>query len=313
MQNIKNNVINIHIELVHTSKAKHKELFNNVLIELISTRKAKHKEQCNNIHIELVHSSKAKHKELFNNVLIELSSAKNAGHKDSSANINKAHANDAKCETDNVKLSEFKKVNDKLNLLLEGICLFMFNKKRKKESIVESVNVLNNITEHTAIIDNKRVCLGDIYEYLDENINDIHDNIKNKEYEKILVDLLLIQKHTFKSINRMRIHNVNKKITTANKANKESSKANKKITSTNSANKKITSTNSANDKITSTNNANDKITSTNSANEKIVYANNANEKITNGNNANNNSTCIIRKESSITTITITLKRPHVIY
>ena len=72
--------------------------------------------------------------------------------------------------------------------------------------------MLNNITEHTAIIDNKRVCLGDIYEYLDENINDIHDNIKNKEYEKILVDLLLIQKHTFKSINRMRIHNVNKKI-----------------------------------------------------------------------------------------------------
>ena len=174
MQNIKNNVINIHIELVHTSKAKHKELFNNVLIELISTRKAKHKEQCNNIYIELVHTSKAKHKELFNNVLIELSSTKNAGHKDSSANINKAHANDAKCETDNantllhnhilyyfnkikkiertlsnhnkhiltsfnkkysnnrVKLSEFKKVNDKLNLLLEGICLFMFNKKIKK-------------------------------------------------------------------------------------------------------------------------------------------------------------------------------------
>ena len=90
--------------------------------------------------------------------------------------------------------------------------------------------MLNNITEHTAIIDNKRVCLGDIYEYLDENINDIHDNIKNKEYEKILVDLLLIQKHTFKSINRMRIHNVNKKnnVNKANKANKESNKANKK-------------------------------------------------------------------------------------
>ena len=265
-----------------------------------------------NIHIELVHTSKAKHKELFNNVLIELSSTKNAGHKDSSANINKAHANDAKCETDNVKLSEFKKVNDKLNLLLEGICLFMFNKKTKKESIVESVNVLNNITEHTAIIDDKRVCLGDIYEYLDENINDIHDNIKNKEYEKILVDLLLIQKHTFKSINRMRIHNVNKKIMLI-KLIKKVIKLIKKITSTNSANDKITSANTANDKTTSTNNANDKITSTNSANEKIVYANNANEKITNGNNANNNSTCIIRTESSITTITITLKRLHVIY
>ena len=150
-------------------------------------------------------------------MLIELLYTKSAGHKDSSANINKAHANDAKCETDNVKLSEFKKVNDKLNLLLEGICLFMFNKRIKKESIIENVNVLNNITEHTALIDNKRVCLGEIHEYLYENINDIHDNIKNKKYEKVHADLLLIQKHTFMSINRMHIHNVNKTITAVNK------------------------------------------------------------------------------------------------
>ena len=126
------------------------------------------------------------HKELFNKVLIELLYTKSAGHKDSSANINKAHANDAKCETDNVKLSEFKKVNDKLNLLLEGVCLFMFNKKIKKESIVENVNVLNNITEHTAFIDNKRVCLGDIHEYLYENINDIHIIIKIKNMKRCL-------------------------------------------------------------------------------------------------------------------------------
>ena len=39
------------------------------------------------------------HKKLFKKVLIELLSNKNAEHKDSSANINKAHANDAKCET----------------------------------------------------------------------------------------------------------------------------------------------------------------------------------------------------------------------
>ena len=85
-----------------------------------------------------------------------------------------------------VKLSEFKKVNDKLNLLLEGVCLFMFNKKIKKESIVENVNVLNNITEHTALIDNKRVCLGDIHEYLYENINDIHIIIKIKNMKRCL-------------------------------------------------------------------------------------------------------------------------------
>ena len=93
----------------------------------------------------------------------------------------------------------------------------MFNKKIKKESIVENVNVLNNITEHTALIDNKRVCLGDVHEYFYENIDDIHTNIKNKEYEKVLTDLLLIQKHTFMSINRMHAHKVNKKITDANK------------------------------------------------------------------------------------------------
>ena len=45
------------------------------------------------------------------------------------------------------------------------------------------------------------------------------------------------------------------------------------------------------------------------ANEKIINANNANEKSTNGNNANNNSTNTIKKSS----ITIRLKRPHVIY
>ena len=110
----------------------------------------------------------------------------------------------------------------------------MFNKKIKKESIVENVNARNNITEHTALIDNKRVCLGDIHQYLYENINDKNDNIKNKKYEKTLADLLLIQKHTVMSISRMPMHNVNKKI------------ASKKITDDNKANKKITSANKAN-------------------------------------------------------------------
>ena len=96
----------------------------------------------------------------------------------------------------------------------------MFNKKIKKESIVENVNVLNSITEHNALIDKKPVCLGEIHEYLYENINDMHDNIKNKKYEKVLTGLLLIQKHTFMSTNRMRIHNVNKKIAAANNTKK---------------------------------------------------------------------------------------------
>ena len=145
----------------------------------------------------------------------------------------------------------------------------MFNKKIKKESIIENVNVLHNITEHTALIDNKCVCLGEIHEYLYENINDIHDNIKNKKYQKVLTSLLLIQKHTFMSINRMRIHNVNKKITAVNKKINNSTKKNDMNSTTKKSNKYT--------------NANKKITNANNANNKIPNANNVNEKITNAN------------------------------
>ena len=62
----------------------------------------------------------------------------------------------------------------------------MFNKKIKKESIVENVNVLNNITEHTALIDNKRVCLGEIHEYLYENTNDMMIILKIKNMKRCL-------------------------------------------------------------------------------------------------------------------------------
>ena len=131
----------------------------------------------------------------------------------------------------------------------------MFNKKIKKESIIENVH-----TEHTALINNKRVCLGDIHEYLYENINDIHANTKNREYEKVLADLLLIQKHTFILINKMRIHNVNKKITATNKKINNSTKKNDMSSTTKKSNKytnkKITIANNANNKITNANNTN---------------------------------------------------------
>ena len=187
----------------------------------------------------------------------------------------------------------------------------MFNKKIKKESIVENVNVLKNINEYTALIDNKHVCLGDIHEYFYENINDIRTNIKNKEYEKVLTDLLLIQKHTFMSINRMGAYNENKKITAANKKINNNSKkndmnsttkksnkyTNKKITN---ANNKITNANKANEKITNANNANKKIINANNTNEKITDANNANKKVINANNAN--------EKMLIITVQILLKR-----
>ena len=285
-------------------------------------------------------------KESFNQVLIDLLYMKSAGHKDSSANVNKAHATDVKRAnsllhnhityyfnkmkkiertlsehnkhiltslnkkySDNrVKLNEFKKVNDKLNLLLEGICLFMFNKKRKKESIIENVNVLHNITEHTALIDNKCVCLGEIHEYLYENINDIHVSIKNKKHEKVHANLLMIQKHTFMSINRMHIYNVNKKTTAVNKKINNNTNKNDMNSITKKSNKH-TNANNTNKKITAANSTNEKITNANSINKNIINVNNANEKSTNGNNANNNSTNTIKKSS----ITIRLKRPHAIY
>ena len=113
----------------------------------------------------------------------------------------------------------------------------MFNKKIKKEYIIENVNVLNNITEHTALIDNKRLCLGEIHEYLYENINDIHANIKNKEYEKVLEGLLLIQKHTLISLNSMYAYNENKKITDANKKINNNTKKNDVNSTTKKSNK----------------------------------------------------------------------------
>ena len=189
-----------------------------------------------------------------------------------------------------VKLNEFKKVNDQLNILLQDICLFLLNKKIKKESIMKNVNVLNNITEHTALFDNKRVCSGEIQEYLYEKINDIHDNTKNKKYEKVHADLLLIQKHTFMSMNRMRIHNINKKTTAVNKKINNSTKKNDMNSTTKKANKytnkKITIANNANNKITNANNANGKNTNPNNINKKITNTNNTNEKVTNAHNAN---------------------------
>ena len=209
----------------NTGKKNHKKLFENVLKQIKTFNKV-HKQDSifdyDKCETDNANSLLHNHILYYFNKIKKIERTLSNHNKYILTSLNKKYSNNR------VKSSEFKKVNDKLNLLLQGICLFMFNKKIKKESIVENVNVLNNIAEHTAVIDNKRVCLGDIQEHLYENIKDIHDNIKNKKHEKVLADLLLIQKHTFKSINRMRKHNVNQKITSANKANKKSNKANKK-------------------------------------------------------------------------------------
>ena len=255
------------------SKKLHKELFNKVLIEVLYTKSAGHKDSPANVN--KAHANNAKHKTnntnslLHNHILYYFNKIKKIERTLSEHNKHILALLNKKYSDNRVKLNEFKKVNDKLNLLLECICLFMFNKKIKKESIVENVNVLNNIREHTALIDYKRVCLRDIHEYSYEYINDIHVNIKDKKNEKVLTDLLLIEKNTFMSINRMRIHNVNKKLTAANEKINNSTKKNDMNSTTKKSNKYT--------------NANKKITNANNANNKIPNANNVNEKITNAN------------------------------
>ena len=203
-----------------------------------------------------------------------------------------------------VKLHEFKKIIDKLNLLLDHLCLFIFNKKAKKESIIENVNVTSNIKEYTAIIDNKRVCLGNIEEYLYETIDDIHANINNNGYEKVHADLLSIHQYKLKSINKMYIQTKNKKIN--NNVNKNSSKkaikkshlnnSAKKSIKHNNANKKITTDNSANTKLASNNSANKKITSDNNANTNIIRKRKNNVNILNGENICNNNAIKLKQD-----------------
>ena len=208
---------NAFINLDKCKKA-HKKLFINVLNQLKSN---------NNVHIQ-----------------------KSAGHKDSSANIiNEVHIRDInndvllhnhilyhaskinnmhKCINNNQKniastlsniyhddidtqFNKLREVNDKLNSLLNSTSKIIFNKKLVKEQIILDAKVSINIRKYTPIIDNKRACILEIDEYLSNNIDNLHNNVKNKKYNEVLTMLLLIRKHIIKSINRMHTHNKNKK------------------------------------------------------------------------------------------------------
>ena len=298
-------------------KKLHKELFNNVHIELKSINNAGHKDSSANTNEASVNGTNANNiqykvdnanNNLLNNQMLyyfnklkKIKNGLNEYNESIKSSLNKIHHNSR------VKLHEFKKVNDKLNLLLNHICLFIFNKKAKKESIIENVNVTSNIKEYTVIIDNKRVCLGKIEEYLCETIDDMQTNINNKEYEKVLVDLLSIHQYILKSINKMYMHTKNNKINNnvnksnyAKKATKKSdlnntakisikhNNANKKIASDNNANKKINN-NNANKKITGDNSANKKITSNKSANTNVIRKRKNNVDIVNEESICNNS------------------------
>ena len=293
---VHNKTNNAFIDLDKCKKA-HKKLFINLLNQIKSN---------NNMHMQ-----------------------KSAGHKDSSANIiNEVHIRDInsdallhnhilyhaskinnmyKCISNNqrnitstlsniyhddidTQFNKLREVNDKLNSLLNSTSKIIFNKKLVKEQIILDAKVSINIRKYTPIIDNKRACILEIDEYLSNNIDNLHNNIKNKKCNEVLTMLLLMRKHIIKSIKRMRTHRKNKKDNNANKKVTNANNANKKVPGTNNANKKVPSTNNANKKVTITN---EKVTNTNNANKKITSTNNVNKKVINTNNTIKNQVILL--------------------
>ena len=129
---------------------------------------------------------------------------------------------------DDIDTNKLKEVNVKLNSLLNSICKTIFYQNVRKEQIILDAKTSINIRKYTPIVDNKHKCILEIEKYLSNNIDNLRNNIKNKKYMEVLTMLILIRNHIFKAINRMHIHNKNKK----------DNNTNKKVTSTNHANKK---------------------------------------------------------------------------
>ena len=186
--------------------------------------------------------------------------------------INK-HQKDIACTLSNMyhndndsKFNKLKEVSDKINLLLNALQKTIFNQKLAKEQIILDAKVSINVKRYTPIVDNKYICISEIYEYLSDNIDYIHDNIKNKKCNELLTLLKSIREHIFISIKRMYAHDKNKKSINANNTNKKITNAN----NANNANKKITNANNTNKKIINENNSNKKINNENNLNKKIM-------------------------------------------
>ena len=98
--------------------------------------------------------------------------------------------------------------------------------------------------KYIKIIDNKRACIGNGEECLDNICAVIHAKIKNNMLNEANIELLNIKKHVCKYINDMRDHHAksaNKKITNDNSTNKKVDKStNKKIIIDKITNKEIT-------------------------------------------------------------------------
>ena len=112
-------------------KKLHKELFNKVLIELLSTKNAGHKDSSANINKAYANDAKCEtgnaNSLLHNHILYYFNKIKKIEKALSDHSKYILTSLNKKFSDNTVKLSEFKKVNDKLNLLLKGVCFFMFN------------------------------------------------------------------------------------------------------------------------------------------------------------------------------------------
>ena len=125
-------------------------------------------------------------------------------------------------DIDTTKLNKVKGINDKLNILLNGLGIYIFNKKIVKEQINLDAKVSINIKKYTPIFDNKYICLSEINEYLTDNITSVHNNITNKKYNDVLALSKLIWDFVSMSINRMnKYNNANRKINNINDAYKK--------------------------------------------------------------------------------------------
>ena len=215
-----------HVNKVHTQTNNaffdfdiRKKLFNNVLSQLVSNNKQKnagHKDSSANIITE-VHTRDINNDVLLHNHILYHTNKINNMHKcisnnhaDIASTLNNIYCNDI-----DTKFNKLKSANDKLNILINGLDKYMFNKVVFKENIILDAKTSINIKKYTPLVDNKYICISEINEYLSDNISDMYNNIKNEKYNEVLTCMKLIR--GLSSIKRMHIH---KKTNNTNKKNK---------------------------------------------------------------------------------------------
>ena len=159
-------------------KEAHKKLFINVLNELKSNnnmhiqKSAGHKDSSANI-INEVHIRDINSDALLHNHILYHASKINNMYKcinNSQKNIASTLSNIYHDDID-TQFNKLREVNDQLNSLLNSTSKIIFNKKLVKEQIILDAKVSINIRKYTPIIDNKRVCISEIEEYLSINID----------------------------------------------------------------------------------------------------------------------------------------------